>query len=113
MNQDERDQALLAKAKAVLDRQAEDLDPRMAARLHAARRQALEASRQLGWAPWLAASGFATAAALVAVLWWKQPQPQPPLPVAEELELLASAEGLEFYDDLELYVWLAEAGGAE
>jgi hypothetical protein len=31
----------------------------------------------------------------------------------EELDLLASAEGLEFYDDLEMYVWLADAGGAD
>lgn len=113
MNPDERNPTLLAKAKAVLDRQVQDLDPRMAARLQAARRQALEAGPQPGWMPWLATSGFATAIVLITVLWWKQPQPQPPLPAMEEFELLASAEGLEFYDDLELYVWLADAGGAE
>lgn len=113
MNQDERDQALLAKAKAVLDRQVRDLDPHTAARLQAARRAALEASPRPGWAPWLAASGFAAAIVLATVLWWRQPPPQPPLPAMEELDLLASAEGLEFYDDLEMYVWLADAGGAD
>jgi hypothetical protein len=113
VNQDEQDQALLAKAKAVLDRQAQDLDPRTAARLQAARRLALEASPRPGWAPWLAASGFAAAIVLVTVVWWKQPPPQPPLPAMEELDLLASTEGLEFYDDLELYAWLADADGAE
>ncbi len=31
---------------------------------------------------------------------------------ADDLELLASGEGVEFYADLDFYVWLAEDGGA-
>jgi hypothetical protein len=113
VNQDERDQVLCAKAKAVLDRQVRDLDPRTAARLQAARRSALDAGPRPGWAPWLAAGGVAAAVVLLAVVWWKQPPPQAPLPALEEMDLLTSAEGLEFYDDLELYAWLAGAGGAD
>jgi type VI protein secretion system component VasF len=110
VNLDERDQALLDKAREVLDRQVRDLDPRTAARLQAARRAALEAAPQPGWVPWLAASGFAAAVVLLAMFWWKQPPPQAPVAM-EELDLLASAEGLEFYDDLELYAWLADTDG--
>jgi hypothetical protein len=47
-------------------------------------------------------------AILVSLLWLFAPDGTGPLPGHEEFELLIAAEGLEFYENLEFYVWLAE-----
>jgi len=84
--------------------------------LAAARRKALAARRGHGSArPWAwGFGGLATVAAgvLGLVLWLGGPHGPAPVPPTEDLELLASGEGVEFYADLDFYLWLEEDGGA-
>ena len=106
----EKDQALVSAAKTVLDRSVEEIDAAMLARLRIARQGALAV--QPSWLPRLAlAGGFATAsvAILASVLWLFVPNGTGPHPGHEEFELLTAAEGLEFYENLEFYGWLAES----
>lgn len=115
----DREEGLVAAAKAALDGSVRDLDPATAGRLRAARRFALEpAPARLPWLDrarqnrFVWAGGVATVAAavLAAFLYLYQPVSQGPAPALEDLELITSSEGLEFYDDLEFYRWLADAG---
>ncbi|MCI0659204.1 MAG: hypothetical protein L0170_19290, partial [Acidobacteria bacterium] len=54
--------------------------------------------------------GLATASVVIlaGLLWLFAPNGAGPLPGHEDFELLTSAEGLEFYEDLEFYGWLAD-----
>ena len=110
MTLDENDQALVDAAKAAFERHGEELDPRTAMRLQAARRRAVAAQPTLGWTPWLVAGGFATAsvALLAGVMWFSQPVVHPPVSDPEAFELVTADESLEFYDELEFYHWLAQ-----
>ncbi len=95
-----------------LDRRAEDLPPEVRARLDQARRRAVaragRARRPLRWAaPVGAAAGLLLALALL------RPDASPPPlaldappPAVEDLPLLAGAEDLRFYEDLDLLLWL-------
>lgn len=86
--------------------------------LAAARRKALAARRTRAAHPWVwGIGGLATTAAgvLGLVLWLGGPHGPgvtAPVPPTEDLELLASGEGVEFYADLDFYLWLAEDGDA-
>jgi len=88
------------------------LDELTIARLHAARRRAIDARpRRLVW---LAAGGLATAAltaTLVAFLLFA-PAVAPPVSGLEQFDLLSDNDGLELYRDLEFYRWLAEHADA-
>ncbi|MGH7207209.1 MAG: DUF3619 family protein [Nitrospiraceae bacterium] len=105
----EKDQTWLSAAKATLDQGLEELNAETLARLRAARRRALaEQPRKF---PKLAlAGGLATASVVIlaGLLWLLVPNGTGPLPGHEDFELLTSAEGLEFYEDLEFYGWLAD-----
>ncbi len=93
-----------------LDRRAEDLPPEVRARLDQARRRAVDQAgrRPLRWAaPLGAAAGLLLALALL------RPDTSPPPlaldeppPAVEDLPLLAGAEDLRFYEDLDLLLWL-------
>lgn len=120
------DDELINYARAALDRSLEQIDSVTSARLRQARQQAVaQAERRHGviesrsyWAP--AAALFS--GAVVALLLWLQPidAPPPPSLIAEhpadllepesvdELELIASIEEIELYEELEFYLWLAE-----
>jgi len=115
----DREERFVTAAKAVLDGSVRDLDPATVGRLRAARRSALEPVPvrvpRFGWAHhrrFVWAGGLATVAAtvLAAFLYLYQPVSQGPAPALEDLELITSSEGLEFYDDLDFYRWLADAG---
>jgi len=109
---DDRD--LVETVRAALDRAAGDLAVREAHRLAAARREALAAGgRAARVRPW-AWGGLATVAAgaLSLVLWLGMPQGPGAVPPVEDLELLTAGEGVEFYADLDFYLWLAEDGSA-
>lgn len=110
--------------RAVIDALRAALDAEAAAqsagpRLAAARRRALAAGRsRRATRPWAwGIGGLATAAAgvLGLVLWLGGPYapvgPAVP-PPADDVELLASGEGVDFYADLDFYLWLAGDGGA-
>lgn len=118
----ENDQDVVEALRAALNTEAAEVAEARdgaAAGLAAARRKALARGRARSAArPWaLGFGGLATVAAgvLGLVVWLGGPHgavAPGPVPPTEDLELLASGEGVEFYADLDFYLWLAEDGGA-
>ncbi len=94
-----------------------EFDAVTTARLRAARARAMAAVSERN-SPWLLAAPAALTAALLA--WTLLPrtalQPEPVTAVnlagLDALELLTDEQGPEFYENLDLYLWLEEAGGA-
>ena len=106
MSDKQQEQAFLTKVRQTLDDNAQGMDEFSVARLRAARHRALSAkpSRPLWPLP------AAVASALIAgVMVWQLSDPGMPGMVAEveDMELLMSEEGIEFYEDIEFYQWLA------
>jgi len=109
MSTDAEEKAFIAKAKSVLEESAQDLNGEVERRLRQTRYRALEVRpRPFRWL--VPASGFAAVSvvALAISLWWAQPSRHAPVQNVEDLEILASGENLELFDDLEFYHWLAE-----
>ena len=111
MKREDTERQLTGRLREQLRAGEEDIDELTAARLQAARRQALDAvgrnhlRHRLGWS----AGGFATAAVavLAVVLWsggWEVPVPALS---ADDWELLAEGD-LQLIEDLEFYDWLPE-----
>jgi hypothetical protein len=107
----------LDNARRTLDTAANDIDELTSARLRAARLRALDTGRRVppwrrGWI--VVTGGFAAAglAALVAtaLLWVTPPTPHAPVSIADadDLELLATQENPDFFDELDFYDWLAD-----
>jgi len=99
-----------------LERSCDALDGHTLSRLNAIRHKALEhkLARRSGTRPILLfpLGGLVTACVLVfTISLVSQPSLSPadgvPVPKFEDLELLATNEGLEFYEDYEFYQWLA------
>ncbi len=93
----------------LLDARADNLDDRVVARLRAARLKAIEAAEKKYQRPaWInPIGGLVTATLVVGVattLWVTNPVL--PRHGMEDIELLASAENPEFYQDLDFYLWL-------
>ncbi|MFN9731829.1 MAG: DUF3619 domain-containing protein [Pseudomonadota bacterium] len=99
-------------ARRELDAGVGDLDAVTLGRLTRARQAELEAARGRRAPRWLGpafAAGACAALALVAVLPIMRGNTEiaPPVPAAgADLELLAAADELELYEDLEFYAWL-------
>jgi len=106
---------LLKMSKSTLDQAADGLDDATLRDLRRVRREALLAGKPAasGKRPaWLLPVGGLATAATVAVLtvslWLTPPENDPiaqftPL---EDMALLGDAESLEFYEDLDFYLWL-------
>lgn len=111
MNADEGKGPFPDSAKQMLDRLADDLDPQTVSRLRQARQRALQLPvRKVRWL--IPAAGLAMTTALIALfLWQGAPQSNEISFAMEDLELLARAEPLDFYGDLEFYSWLEEREG--
>lgn len=107
VNGNEKEERFINAAKVTLDRSTEDLDDGVLRRLRVARHRALETPASA--AAWAWASGLAAASVVVLAVtfWLMQPSVTDPLPDLNDLGVLATAENLEFYDDLEFYSWLA------
>jgi hypothetical protein len=118
MNEPNEDRAFAERARTLLDEDARRLDGPTLGRLRRAREEALEAGRtgrllhrlrQARFRVAAAALTAAAAAALVLVVLPLDRSPVPPLGAdPTELELLASAEGPDFYEELDFYLWIAE-----
>ncbi|NOX75454.1 MAG: DUF3619 family protein [Gammaproteobacteria bacterium] len=116
---DRTEQRLLDAVKTSLDQSEQTLDGVTLGRLRAARREALgtlttnhprRRRREL-------LGGFAVAATLATLtvsLWILPPAPGDvsgnSLPALEDVALLTDAEELEFYQDLDFYLWLDSNG---
>jgi len=103
---DPADRALAQKLQERL-RATEDLDYVTRAKLSAARARAVSAlPRRTTW--WMATGGLTAAAVLAVVLVLRMPQAT--TTTADALELMTDELEPEFYQDLDLYQWLAEPG---
>lgn len=94
--------------KAQLDRQAESLDSRTLTRLRQARAAAQAEGAKRGWR-WQPAAAFASVAVLAAAIWIAMPAGHdgtPRLAALDDLELLATNDDLELYEEIEFYQWL-------
>lgn len=105
---EERDRELARKLRAQL-RASEKLDFVTQSKLSAARARAVAAasSGQIGW--WMATGGLTAAAVLTVLLVVRAPQSVAPS-TADTLELMTDDVEPEFYQDLDLYQWLADSG---
>ena len=110
MNEPSDKDQFLQKVQNTLDQSVDGLDDDTLRALRNARRKAVTTSeRRPGWL--LPVGGLAMAATVAAFsvsLWMADPQPgvNPQLPPLEDLALLGDAESLEFYQDLDFYLWL-------
>ncbi|MFH1980927.1 MAG: DUF3619 family protein [Pseudomonadota bacterium] len=117
MKPSEREKAFFEKARAVLDEDADQLDPEIKTRRCRERLAALSvlssprrgnSTRIKGWA--IMVTVAASVAIIVINLTMAPPVQEP---VAESLlvdvDLLSSAGPIEFYEDMDFYRWLAEA----
>jgi hypothetical protein len=111
MNETER--SALERARAQLNRAADDLDELSVARLRAGRKRAVAAAgarwrfRPVWWLPLSSAAVAAVVALTVATNWWRAPQ-LPALAAAEDIELLATGEEPEFFQDIDFYTWIED-----
>ena len=100
----------LDKMKHTLDTAAEEIDDATQTRLRAIRREALavrEAPYRSAW--WVNAGGLATVATLTILtvsLWTVTPDEAVFIPPLEDIALLSDQDELEFYEDLDFYLWL-------
>ncbi len=102
---------LINRTRRVLDERADQLDDKIVARLRDARLRAIEvAARKNARPAWIKpVGGLVTATLVVGVattLWLANPSV--PKHGVEDMELLASTESPEFYQDLDFYLWLEE-----
>ena len=115
MNEPEDTDRLLKMSKATLDKAVDGLDDATLQDLRRVRREALlvgkpvGSDKRSGWL--LPASGLAVAATvsvLTVSLWLMSPENDPvsQLPALEDMALLGDAESLEFYENLDFYLWL-------
>lgn len=109
---DEVDKKFQQAAKEQLDLSTEQIDAETLARLRQARVQALTANEhkeRRSWQPVF--GGFATAsvAVVVAFIWLGGDRATMPVTSGfEDMEMLSSAETIEFYEDYEFYQWLED-----
>jgi len=119
-----------AQAKQALDESAQNLDAATMSRLNRARQKALELARPRRMRSWFVPAGLVSACAVllaVAVVWHRPTAPSnavdpfiagPTVPAGQaaggfstnDLELVSSDDGIEFYQDLDFYAWLDAQG---
>jgi len=107
------EKAFLERVRKTLDQSEEGIDAATRSRLFQIRVDALErAGRKsrffLRWIG-IPAAGLAAAAALVLLLSISFKETHFPImdQNIEDVEILSSAEGLEFFEDLDFYTWLS------
>jgi len=104
MNESER--RFIEAVKVELDRSSATLDAATLSRLNRARQRAL--AQPVPKQRWLMPGlGLATAAVVVLAVALLTAAPKPaPEGVVEHIDLLSTADSIEFYDELEFYLWL-------
>ncbi len=113
MKETEKETLFVASAKFHLNDQIQNLDRQTLSRLREARNEALHSVKRSF--PWmLPATGIAVVCASLFAffLLTQDPFQGEIISHVEDIELLASSESIEFYDDLEFYEWLSEGESA-
>ncbi len=107
----------IERARLSLDARAAGLDPQVAARLSAARSNALATPRRIGHSGWIPALAVASLAVVfVGVMWFGAEMHRPEVGMIHansahgvtDFELLTSSEDLELYERLDFYYWLEQ-----
>lgn len=94
--------------KQQLDQQADGMDGQTLSRLRLARATALAEPRQGGWR-WQPLAAFASVSVLAVAVWLAMPVNkggEQNMAALDDMELLAAADDLEFYEEIEFYAWL-------
>jgi len=106
------DEALIHRIRAGLDEGIEHLDAATLSRLRQARSRALHGlarRRRLVWVRAAVAAGVLAVTALAVVRYaGVEHTTGLPLVAMEDVDILASGETPDFYEDLDFYTWLAE-----
>ena len=104
------EQVWIGRAKHVLDRSLDELDPAVTRALQRARLAALEPrSAPRSWKAWIGGLLVASVAALAVMLWMNPPLMEHHAAVPlEDFELVTSVENVELAEDLDFYHWLAD-----
>ncbi|VAX31928.1 hypothetical protein MNBD_NITROSPINAE05-379 [hydrothermal vent metagenome] len=112
-NQDD-EKSFLKKVKQSLDQGEENIPPETRSRLHRIRQEALrikeqEKSRVIKWLPTPYPALATAAVVLLAVLLsFPGDREQALFHPLDDLEILASNNKIEFYEELDFYAWLTE-----
>ena len=114
MRTPEEEKVFLENVSGLLNEGVQDLDRSIQQRLEDARVEALksDAQKRPGFfipLRWAMVGGFATIIAAVAGLFFWLPTSPVVLPAKniEDLEIITSAEHIDFYQNLDFYLWLA------
>jgi len=107
--------AFVNKVRDALDEGAEGLDPSIVSRLNQARFEALEAGAKGGGGSWRGVN-FRLAGAVVAcgilltvgLLTYRSNTAPIYYSGIYDVDILASSDGLELYEDMDFYAWLAQ-----
>lgn len=105
------DERLVAGARRALDRSCDALDAQTLSRLNRIRHAALARRQPRAARMLLPFGGFVTACVLVLTVNLFMPGTTPEgdtvAPALEDIDILASADSLDLYEDYEFYEWLA------
>jgi len=114
MRAEKSDKNFLKKAKDVLDQNIEELDGATVSRLRKIRYAALEKSDTIEHSWWqrlrLPAVALMTASliAVVTIVQMRTPVELSPINTVEDIEILASNEQIDLYENFDFYTWLVE-----
>ncbi len=113
MTDKSRERQFVSRIRTALDQSAERLEPGVRSRLTRMRHEALACQtdqpprhRHWRWVTGVAAA--AMVAALVMLLPIGPRDVRTPLAVIDDIEMLASGDPLEIYEDMEFYSWLSD-----
>lgn len=101
---------LLDRISSALDAAADDVDAATRTRLRAIRREALASAdspqKAAWWVPLGSLATVATLAVMTVTLLGTVPDENDFMPPLEDIALLSDKEELEFYEELDFYLWL-------
>ncbi|HEC28511.1 MAG TPA: DUF3619 family protein [Gammaproteobacteria bacterium] len=99
----------IGKAKSTLDRQANNLDAATLSRLNQARQAALQQIKRpaKNRQAWVTAGGLAAAVLLTTIFLFRAEEIAVSTNI-DEMEIIASNDGLDLYEQLDFYIWMAE-----
>lgn len=99
----------IGKAKSTLDRQTDNLDAATLSRLNQARQAALQQTKRpaKNRRVWVTAGGLAAAVLLTTIFLFRAEEIAVSTNIGE-MEIIASNDGLDLYEQLDFYIWMVE-----
>jgi hypothetical protein len=118
MSESKRSANEFKRVRQQLERVASELDELTVARLRAGRKRAVAAAgarrtyhlmaRPVWWMPLTSAAVAALVTVTLATDWWRAPPAAPMTAASDDIELLATSEGPEFFDNIDFYRWIED-----